>query len=42
MEAFEAKKEADTASMHDLNNFRHMLAGPLLSETNLDKFCLKK
>jgi hypothetical protein len=27
---------------HDLVNFRHMLAGPLLSEANLDKFCLKK
>lgn len=29
-------------SEHDLDNFRHMLAGPLLSEANLDKFCEKK
>ena len=32
----------DDSLRHDLFNFRHMLAGPLLNETNLDKFCNKK
>ena len=27
---------------HDLDNFRHMLAGPLPSEAAFDKFCIKK
>lgn len=32
----------DPSFKHDLINFRHMLAGPLLNEANLDKFCSKK